>query len=251
LIDPHEKLKSYLRLLIAILVAVSAVITFVFIALVNLLIDLIWKEVSIVLGVVTRLFTFLVCIIGDLLVVLLVMLFGDHNAIFSELIREFRKTGRFGYRQAHGIVVTAFISLITCGSLGLNAPLADACGGLGMLAAGKLKLDEQKTRTMGFGGLSAMLGDFITNPFGGVLLGLGSAQGGATGASPNFRALFPSLLASAVATVVFVGLTGNFINTLTFVQVETAPVIVVAVLISALLVALLEMRETRQAPALA
>ena len=67
---------------------------------------------------------------------------------------------------------------------------------------------------MGFGGLSAMLGAFITNPFGGALLGLESAQGGATGASLYFWALFPSLLASAVATVVFVGLKGSFFDAL-------------------------------------
>jgi H+/Cl- antiporter ClcA len=216
MIDPHAKLKSYLRLmlLVAILGAVSAVITFVFVALVNLLTDLIWKEVPIVLGVDVRVFTFVICIIGGLLVGLLVKLFGDHNAIFSELMQEFGKTGRFDYRHAPGIVITAFISLIAGGSLGPEAPLADACGGLGTLAAEKLKLDDQETRTMGFGGLSAMLGAFITNPFGGALLGLESAQGGATGTSLYFWALFPSLLASAVATVVFVGLTGSFFDAL-------------------------------------
>jgi H+/Cl- antiporter ClcA len=216
MIDPHAKLKSYLRLmlLVAILGAVSAVITFVFVALVNLLTDLIWIEVPIVLGVDSRLFTFVICIIGGLLVGLLVKIFGDHNAIFSELMQEFGKTGRFDYHHAPGIVITAFISLIAGGSLGPEAPLADACGGLGTLAGEKLKLDEQETRTMGFGGLSAMLGAFITNPFGGALLGLESAQGGATGASLYFWALFPSLLASAVATVVFVGLTGSFFDPL-------------------------------------
>jgi H+/Cl- antiporter ClcA len=216
MIDPHAKLKSYLRLmlLVAILGAVSAVITFVFIALVNLLTDLIWKQAPLVLGVDSRVFTFIVCSIGGLLVGLLVKIFGDHNAIFFELMQEFGKTGRFDYRHAPGIVITAFISLIAGGSLGPEAPLADACGGLGTLAAEKLKLDEQETRTMGYGGLSAMLGAFITNPFGGALLSLESAQGGVTGANLYFWTLFPSLLASAVATVVFVGLTGSFMSPL-------------------------------------
>jgi H+/Cl- antiporter ClcA len=188
MIDPHAKLKSYLRLmlLVAILGAVSAVITFVFIALVNLLTDLIWKQAPLVLGVDSRVFTFIVCSIGGLLVGLLVKIFGDHNAIFFELMQEFGKTGRFDYRHAPGIVITAFISLIAGGSLGPEAPLADACGGLGTLAAEKLKLDEQETRTMGYGGLSAMLGAFITNPFGGALLSLESAQGGVTGANLHF-----------------------------------------------------------------
>jgi chloride channel protein, CIC family len=216
MIDPHAKVKSYLRLmlLVVILGAASAVITFVFIALVNQLTDLIWSQAPITLGIDSRLFTFFVCTLGGLLVGLLVKIFGDHNAIFSELMQEFGKTGRFDYRHAPGIVITAFVSLITGGSLGPESPLADACGGMGTFAAEKLKLDEQETRTMGYGGLSAMLGAFITNPFSGALLSLESAQGGATGASLYFWTLFPSLLASAVATVVFVGLSGSFMGVL-------------------------------------
>ncbi len=212
MIDPHAKLVNYLRLmlLIVILGAVSAVVTFVFIALVNLLTDAIWKEAPHVLGMDARLFTMLVCTLGGLLVGLMVKLFGDHNAIFSELIQEFGKTGRFDYRHSPGIVITALISLISGASLGPEAPLADACGGLGTLAADKLKMNEQETRTMGYGGLSAMLAAFITNPFAGALLSLESAQGGMTGAQIYFWGLFPSLLGSAVATLVFVTLAGSF-----------------------------------------
>jgi len=216
MIDPHAKLKSYLRLmlLVAILGAVSAVISFIFIALVSVVTDLVWNQAPIALGIDTRLFTFIVCTIGGLLVGLLVKIFGDHNGIFSEIMLEFGKTGRFDYRNAPGIVLTAFVSLISGGSIGPEAPLADACGGMGTLAAEKLKLDEQETRTMGYGGLSAMLASFITNPFAGALLSLESAQGGKTGVMLYFWTLFPSLLASAVATVVFVGLSGSFMGVL-------------------------------------
>ena len=81
-----------------------------------------------------RLFTVLVCTIGGLLVGLLVKLFGDHSGIFAEMMLEFGKTGRFDYRNAPGIVITAFVSLISGASLGPEAPLADACGGIGTLA---------------------------------------------------------------------------------------------------------------------
>ena len=133
------------------------------------------------LGMDPRLFTVLVCTLGGLLVGLLVKLFGDHNAIFVELMHEFGKTGRFNYRHAPGIVITAFVSLIAGGSLGPEAPLADACGGIGTLMADKLKLDEQETRTMGYSGVSGMLASFITEPFSGAILGLESAQGGPGG----------------------------------------------------------------------
>ena len=67
---------------------------------------------------------------------------------------------------------------------------------------------------MGFSGVSSMLAAFITSPFSGALLGLESAQGGPGGLATYFWVLFPSLLASAVATVVFVLLSGTFFETL-------------------------------------
>ena len=106
------------------------------------------------------------------------------------------------------------MSLIAGASLGPEAPLADACGGMGTLMADRLKLNEQETRAMGFSGVSGMLAAFITSPFSGALLGLESAQGGSSGLATYFWVLFPSLLASAVATVVFVLLSGTFFETL-------------------------------------
>ena len=216
MIDPQAKPKPYFRLmvLVALMGVVSAVVTFVFMVLVNVSTGLVWEQTAQMLGLDPRLFTLLVCTIGGLLVGLLVKLFGDHSGIFAEVMREFGKTGRFDYRNAPGIVITAIVSLVSGGSLGPEAPLADACGGIGTLAADRLKLNEQETRTMGYSGVSGMLAAFITNPFGGALLGLESAQGGTGGMHGYFWVLFPSLLASAVSTVVFVLLSGAFFETL-------------------------------------
>jgi len=194
---------------------ISALITFAFMALVHQGTGLIWEQAALALGMDPRLFTILVCTLGGLLVGLLVKFFGDHSGIFAEVMREFGKTGRFDYRNAPGIVITAFVSLIAGGSLGPEAPLADACGGMGTLLADRLKLDEQGTRTMGYSGVSGMLAAFITQPLGGAILGLESARGGSgENRKEYFWVLFPSLLASAVATVVFVLLSGTFFETL-------------------------------------
>jgi H+/Cl- antiporter ClcA len=215
-IDPQARPGPYIKLLtlVVVLGLISALITFVFMALVHEGTGLIWEQAALALGMNPRLFTILVCTIGGLVVGLLVKFFGDHNAIFAEVMREFGKTGRFDYRNAPGIVITAFVSLISGASLGPEAPLADACGGMGTLLADRLKLDEQGTRTMGFAGVSGMLAAFITSPFSGALLGLESAQGGDTGKAAYFWVLFPNLLASAVSTVVFVLLSGSFFETL-------------------------------------
>jgi H+/Cl- antiporter ClcA len=216
MIDPQAKLAAYVRLLalVVVLGLLSALVTFAFVALVHQGTALVWERAASALGLDTRLFTLLVCTLGGLLVGLLVKRFGDHNAIFAELMLEFGKTGRFNYRHAPGIVLTAFVSLISGASLGPEAPLADACGGIGTLMADKLKLDEQETRTLGYSGVSGMLAAFITEPMGGAILGLESAQGGTGGKQTYFWVLFPSLLASAVATVVFVLLSGAFFQTL-------------------------------------
>lgn len=216
MIDPQAKLGPYIKLMAFVIVlgSISALITFAFIALVHEGIGLIWEQAAQALGLDARLFTLLICALGGLLVGLLVKVFGDHNAIFAELMIEFGKTGRFDYRNAPGIIITAFVSLISGASLGPEAPLADACGGIGTLLSDRLKLNEQETRALGYSGVSGMLAAFITQPIGGAILGLESAQGGTSGKQTYFWVLFPSLLASAVATVVFVSLSGTFFETL-------------------------------------
>ena len=207
-IEPSPYLK--ILLLAALLGLFSAVITFVFMVLVNVGQSLIWEQAAQAVGVSVPVFTLVICTLGGLLVGVLVKIFGDHSGIFAELMLEFGKTGRFNYRHAPGIVITALVSLIAGGSLGPEAPLADACGSLGTLTAEKLKLDERETRSLGFSGLSGMLAAMLTSPFGGALLGLESARSGIDYA----WTLFPSLVSSAFATIAFVMLTGSFFGTL-------------------------------------
>jgi H+/Cl- antiporter ClcA len=216
MIDPQAKPGRYIKLmaLVVVLGLICALVTFAFMALVQGGTNLIWEQAAPALGVDARLLTLLICTIGGLLVGLLVKLFGDHNVIFADLMLEFGRTGRFDYRNAPGIVITAFVSLISGASLGPEAPLADACGGIGTLLGDRLKMDEQETRTLGYSGVSGMLAAFITEPVGGAILGLESAQGGTSGKQTYFWVLFPSLLSSAVATVVFVLLSGAFFQTL-------------------------------------
>lgn len=216
MIDPQAQLLRYIKLLIlvAVLGAVSALITFGFMFLVQAGSQFVWGQAAGALGLDQRIFTIVVCSIGGLLVGLSVKLFGDHSGIFAQVMAKFGKTGRFDYRNAPGIVITALVSLVAGGSLGPEAPLADACGSMGTVLADRLKLDEQETRAMGYSGVSGMLAAFITSPFGGAILGLESAQGGTTGKHTYFWLLFPSLLSSAGATVVFVMLSGHFFERL-------------------------------------
>lgn len=216
MIDPNAKVGPYLKLLAlaALLGVITAVVTFVFVVVVNAGTELLWQQAAPATGLPAPLLIISICTIGGLLVGLLVRYFGDHNGIFADVVREFGKTGRFDYRNAPGIVVTALVSLISGGSLGPEAPLADASGGIGTLLSERLKLDPRETRSLSYSGLSGMLGAFITSPIGGPLMALEGAQGGSSGLLLYFWILFPSIIASAVGTVVFVMLTGSFFGTL-------------------------------------
>ena len=146
MIDPQARPAPYLKLmaLVVVLGLLSALITFVFIGLVHQSTGLIWDQAALTLGMDPRLFTVLVCTLGGLVVGLLVKYFGDHSGIFAEVMNEFGKTGRFDYRNAPGIVITAFVSLIAGASLGPEAPLADACGGMGTLMSDRLNSMSRK-----------------------------------------------------------------------------------------------------------
>jgi H+/Cl- antiporter ClcA len=215
MIDPQANPLRYIRLitLATLLGAIAALVTFAFIVLVNESTSLIWESAAVATGLPAPAWTLLVCVVGGLLVGLLVHAFGDHSGIFAEVMQEFGRTGRFDYRNAPGILLTAIVSLVSGASLGPEAPLADATGGIGTWLADRMHSDERETRSMSYSGVSGMLGAFITSPVGGPLLALESARGGGAAPSLYFWVLFPSMLASATATVIFVVLTGSFFGT--------------------------------------
>ena len=204
--------RPYIRLLLlaGLVGFVGAVITFSFMWVVQEAAHLIWASTEDGSDVWRPIFTVVICAVAGIIVGVLVKVFGDHSGIFAELMQDFGRTGRFKYRQAPGMVVTAFVSLAAGGSLGPEAPMADACGSVATWTADRLKMDERSTRSLGFSGIGGMLGAFVTSPFSGALLGLESAR-----AAISFPwVLFPSLVAAAVSTTTFVLLSGAFFGSL-------------------------------------
>ncbi len=118
MIDPQAKLVPYLKLLalVVLIGLMSALLTFAFVVLVNQGTSLIWDELAAMSGLDPRLFTILICTLGGLVVGLLVKHFGDHNAIFADLMLEFGKNGRFNY--CHAPVVSAVYALSAPSALG-------------------------------------------------------------------------------------------------------------------------------------
>jgi len=71
MIDPQARTRPYLKLLLlaAFLGAVTALITFAFVAIVHILTDLVWVDGATALGSPAPLFTLLVCTLGGLVMV--------------------------------------------------------------------------------------------------------------------------------------------------------------------------------------
>jgi hypothetical protein len=118
---------------------------------------LVWEKFAPSTGLSAPVFTLIICLTGGLVVGLLLQLMGDYSAIFAEIMAEFAKTSRIDYHHAISLVVVGFPSLIFGGSLGPEAPLADATGGMGTWLAEKLKYNDQERRSLTFSGISAIL----------------------------------------------------------------------------------------------
>jgi H+/Cl- antiporter ClcA len=198
----------------AILGMVSGIVTFLFIEVVHIGQQLVWEKFAPSTGLSAPVITLIICLTGGLVIGLLLQLLGDHSAIFAEIMAEFARSGRIDYHHAISLVVIGLPSLIFGGSLGPEAPLADATGGMGTWLTEKLKYNDQERRSLTFSGISAMLGAFITSPFAGEILSLESSQE----KTDYTWMVIPGLLASSTATVAFVLLSSGsyFGNLYTF-----------------------------------
>jgi len=184
----------------------AGVVTLVFLTLTHLGVEFIWHTLPGLVGAAgaaTPLFIFAVATTGGLIVGVLVRIFGDQPALFAELLAEFAKTGRIEYHHIPGVVITAFVSLISGGALGPEAPLMDATGGIGTWLADRLKVGALATRTLAFSGLSGMLGAFFSSPFSAPILILEGAQG-----AVNTLFLIPGIIGASTAIAAYMLLGG-------------------------------------------
>ena len=182
--------RPYLKLLLfaALLGLISAVITFVFMALVNVGTSAVWETAAAATGLSTQVFTLLVCTIGGLLVGVLVKdlrrslrdLRRDDGRVRSH--RPLRLSSRARHR-ADG----ARLARIR------RQPRPGGADGRRLRQRGHLVVRTAQARRTGharagFLGSQRMLGAFFTSPFGGALLGLEASRG----ASPTRGRCFPA-----------------------------------------------------------
>jgi H+/Cl- antiporter ClcA len=129
--------------------------------------------------------------------------------LFAELMAQFARTGRIEYRHAPAVLMMAFVSLVSGGALGPEAPLMDATGGIGTWLADRFKAGAQGARAMAFAGLSGMLGAFFSSPWSAPILVLEASQGATT-----ILVLIPGIVGASSAIAAFMLLGGAFFEPL-------------------------------------
>ena len=134
---------------------------------------------------------------GGLLVGLLVKAFGDHSGIFPEVMREFGKTGRFDYRNAPGIVVTALVSLTSGASLGPEAPLIALGTGIALWIGRTIRLSPggQIEALIGVAGAASAVCVILGSPLTAVVL---LVEVVALAGGPVIAVMLPALLGVGV-----------------------------------------------------
>jgi zinc transporter ZupT len=113
MIDPQAKPKTYLRLmvLVALLGMVSALVTFVFVVLVNESIALIWEQAANMVGLDPRLFTLLACSLDAFAAGALLVMLTD-----SMIPESFEHGGKeTGLALVLGVSVAVAVSLMQLG----------------------------------------------------------------------------------------------------------------------------------------
>ena len=208
--DPTTREFTKLLLAAALIGVLAGTVTLLFITLVNLGIEFIYSSLPALLGFSGEpkpLYIFAVATLAGLLVGLLVRIFGEKPALFSELMAEFGKTGRIEYRDVPGVLITAFVSLVSGGALGPEAALMDATGGIGTWIAERAKAERPAKAALTFSGLSGMLGAYLSTTFAAPILILESSTGG-------IKTLFlmPGIVAASAGIAAYMFFGGAFLK---------------------------------------
>jgi H+/Cl- antiporter ClcA len=207
---PSTRDFTKLLLAAALIGILAGTVTLLFITLVNLVIEFVWDSLPDLLGFggePSSFYIFTIAVLGGLSVGLLVRFFGEKPAILAELMAEFGKTGRIEYKDVPGVVLTAFVSLVSGGALGPEAALMDATGGMGTWLAERAKAEQPAKAALTFSGLSGMLGAYLSSTFAAPILILESSTG-----SIKTLFLIPGIVAAAAGIAAYMFFGGEFLS---------------------------------------
>jgi H+/Cl- antiporter ClcA len=159
-----EKIKNNIVMLSYTLLigVIAGLIIWGFLKVMDLGIHFFWEYLP---GMINfKYYTFIVCLMGGLLIGIWKDKFGDSPEELNEVIKQVRKNHRYSYDNMFSSIISAILPLIIGASIGPEAGLTGIIAGLCTWVADKLKLFNSELEELASIGITATLGTIFASP---------------------------------------------------------------------------------------
>lgn len=147
--------------------AVTGIIIWLFLRIMNLSIHLIWDKIPTLIEV--PFYTIIVCTLGGLIIGIFKKKYGDYPEELEVVIDKVKKDGKYSYKNIKTLTINAMLPLIFGGSIGPEAGLSGVIAGLCSWIGDKLKNAFKEMKELTQIGISATLGTIFASPMFGFI----------------------------------------------------------------------------------
>ncbi len=179
-----------------------------FLKLMSVSIEFVWEFIPTTFNI--PFYTFIVCIIGALLIGLLQKKFGEYPEELETVMAKVKRDGKYPYNNIPIVLVMAILPLIFGGSVGPEAGLTGVIVGLCYWAGDKFKYSGQRLYDLTQIGVSATLGVLFSSPFFGFLMPIENSDDENSTTFPKKYKLFTYFVAIGSGSLIFYLLTHYF-----------------------------------------
>lgn len=154
--------------------AITGLIIWIFLKIMNLSIELIWEKLPNVIEI--PFYTILVCTLGGLIIGIWRKINGDYPEDLEEVMTKVKKDGKYPYNNIGKLSISAMLPLVFGGSIGPEAGLSGVIAGLCSWVGDKFKHLFKEMKELTQIGISATLATIFNSPMFGFALPIESEE---------------------------------------------------------------------------
>ena len=168
------KNNSIFMLYAIIIGAVTGLIVWIFLKVMNIGINFLWNTLPNIVDI--PFYTIIVCTIGGLIIGIWKKINGDYPENLEEVMEKVKKDGRYSYDKLGVVSISAMLPLIFGGSIGPEAGLSGVIAGLCTWVGDKLKYFFKEMKELTQIGVSATLSTIFNSPMFGFVAPIESEE---------------------------------------------------------------------------